>query len=352
MVPCSSKNPVTPTTASSLSSSSVVAGFLRSTLPRAIALRSERGKALTSTLSPTASAISGETPGPTPPLLAPAMARCSPIPSPQNASSPKVAYRKVFRPSRTCLSALISVEKSLESLAPAVAVSSAASIAATICVFIARIPVKEVSSQQTNASAGEIVPRRLTLPLSARNLSIGRTNRRLMRPRPRGENPMHSSARSIKHGSFVIERRFDFDPSQVYRAWTESHVKARWFCGPAGKWVEVVREMNVRVGGHDRLIGKFTDGSESRFESQYFDVVPEKRLVYAYDMYWLDKKISVSLASVEFVLAGKGTKLVLAEQHAFLDGYEDSGSRERGTRALLDNLAIALGGGDARQPRT
>jgi len=163
---------------------------------------------------------------------------------------------------------------------------------------------------------------------------------------------MHSSARSIKHGSFVIERRFDFDPSQVYRAWTESHVKARWFCGPAGKWVEVVREMNVRVGGHDRLIGKFTDGSESRFESQYFDVVPEKRLVYAYDMYWLDKKISVSLASVEFVLAGKGTKLVLAEQHAFLDGYEDSGSRERGTRALLDNLAIALGGGDARQPRT
>jgi uncharacterized protein YndB with AHSA1/START domain len=80
--------------------------------------------------------------------------------------------------------------------------------------------------------------------------------------------------------------------------------------------------------------------------------VPDKRLVYAYDMYWLDKKISVSLASVEFVLAGKGTKLVLAEQHAFLDGYEDSGSRERGTRALLDNLAIALGGGDARQPRT
>jgi len=163
---------------------------------------------------------------------------------------------------------------------------------------------------------------------------------------------MHSSARSIKHGSFVIERRFDYDPSLVYRAWTESHVKARWFGGPAGKWVEVVREMDVRVGGHDRLIGKFTDGSESRFEAQYFDVVPEKRLVYAYDMYWQGKKISVSLASVEFVLAGKGTKLVLTEQHAFLDGYEDGGSRERGTRGLLDNLAVALGGGDTRQPKT
>jgi uncharacterized protein YndB with AHSA1/START domain len=159
---------------------------------------------------------------------------------------------------------------------------------------------------------------------------------------------MHSSARSIKHSSFTIERRFDHGPAQLYRAWTDPAVKARWFNGPADKWKGDVREMDVRVGGRDRLVGKFIDGSESRFESQYFDVVPEKRLVYAYDMYWQGKKISVSLASVEFVLAGKGTKLVLSEQHAFLDGYEDAGSRERGTRVLMDNLALALEGGDSR----
>jgi hypothetical protein len=45
---------------------------------------------------------------------------------------------------------------------------------------------------------------------------------------------------------------------------------------------------------------------------------------------------------VEFRPAGAGTKLVLTEQGAFLDGYDDSGSRERGTRALLDNLDAAL----------
>jgi uncharacterized protein YndB with AHSA1/START domain len=159
---------------------------------------------------------------------------------------------------------------------------------------------------------------------------------------------MHSSARSIKHASFMIERRLDHDPAQVYRAWVDPAVKARWFNGPADKWKEEVREMDVRVGGRDRLVGKFADGSESRFESLYFDVVPEKRLVYAYDMYWQGKKISVSLASAEFVLAGRGTKLVLTEQHAFLDGFEDGGSRERGTRVLMDNLALALAGGDSR----
>jgi uncharacterized protein YndB with AHSA1/START domain len=162
------------------------------------------------------------------------------------------------------------------------------------------------------------------------------------------KSDMHSSARSIKHSSFMIERRFDHGPAEVYRAWVNPATKSRWFNGPADKWKEEVREMDVRVGGRDRLVGKFVDGSESRFESLYFDVVPEKRLVYAYDMYWQGKKISVSLASVEFVLAGRGTKLVVTEQHAFLDGHEDAGSRERGTRTLMENLALALEGGDTR----
>ncbi len=162
---------------------------------------------------------------------------------------------------------------------------------------------------------------------------------------------MHSSARSIKHSSFVIERRFEHDIALVYRAWVDPAAKARWFSGPPDKWIEEVREMDVRVGGRDRLVGKFVDGSESRFESQYLDVVPERRLVYVYEMHWQGKKISASLASVEFVLAGKGTKLVLTEQHAFLDGYEDGGSRERGTLSLIDHLGAALSGGDVRRPR-
>jgi uncharacterized protein YndB with AHSA1/START domain len=164
---------------------------------------------------------------------------------------------------------------------------------------------------------------------------------------------MSSHARSVKHSSFVIERTFNHVPAVLYRAWTDPATKARWFNGPADKWSEVTREMDVRVGGRDRLVGKFVDGSESRFESVYFDIVPERRLVYAYDMYWQGKKISVSLASVEFVAQGKeggSSKLVVAEQHAFLDGYEDGGSHERGTKGLIDNLAVALGGGNTRQP--
>jgi uncharacterized protein YndB with AHSA1/START domain len=160
---------------------------------------------------------------------------------------------------------------------------------------------------------------------------------------------MISSARSIKHSSFTIERKLGFDPVQVFRAWTNPEVKARWFNGPPDKWAEQLREMDIRVGGRERLAGRFSDGSESRFEAIYLDIVPERRLVYSYEMHWQGRKISVSLASIEFVAAGRGTKLIVTEQGAFLDGYEDGGSRERGTLALMDNLERALGGADIRQ---
>ena len=90
---------------------------------------------------------------------------------------------------------------------------------------------------------------------------------------------MTSAARSIKHQSFVIERKLEHDPAVVYRAWTDPEAKARWFNGPPDKWTEDVRQMDVRVGGRDRLVGRFVDGSESRFDATYLDIVPERRIV-------------------------------------------------------------------------
>jgi hypothetical protein len=46
----------------------------------------------------------------------------------------------------------------------------------------------------------------------------------------------------------------------------------------------------------------------------------------------------VSLATFELRADGEGTLLVMTESGAFLDGYEDAGSRERGSALLLDAL--------------
>jgi uncharacterized protein YndB with AHSA1/START domain len=67
-----------------------------------------------------------------------------------------------------------------------------------------------------------------------------------------------------------------------------------------------------------------------------------QRIVYNYDMHFDDKRISVSLATIEFKPAGNGTKLIFTEQGVFLNGYDNPAEREEGTHGLLDRLEVAL----------
>jgi uncharacterized protein YndB with AHSA1/START domain len=141
------------------------------------------------------------------------------------------------------------------------------------------------------------------------------------------------SQRSTQHATFVIERHYDAPPVRVFAAWATREAKARWFAGPS-EWIENDREFDFRVGGRERLVGVWPGGRVSTFDARYQDIVPNERIIYAYDMHLGETKISVSLATVEFRPAGAGTRLILTEQGAFLDGYDDSGSREGYARVV------------------
>ncbi|WP_264714530.1 SRPBCC family protein [Limobrevibacterium gyesilva] len=149
--------------------------------------------------------------------------------------------------------------------------------------------------------------------------------------------------RSVVHASFSLERTYDAAPAVVFHALSDRAAKARWFEGGDG-YALLEREMDVRPGGRERVSGRWTSGTVSTFDAVYYDVVPNERLVYAYEMHLDDRKISVSLATVELTPAGTGTRLVVTEQGAFLDGYDDAGSREHGTGFLLDRLGASLQG--------
>jgi uncharacterized protein YndB with AHSA1/START domain len=149
-------------------------------------------------------------------------------------------------------------------------------------------------------------------------------------------------ARSVVHGAFHLERVYDATADAVYRALSEEAAKSRWFFGPAG-WRLIERVMDFRVGGRERVKGGFEGGVTTTFDAVYHDIVPRERIVYAYEMHLDDRKLSVSLATLQIKPEGEGrTKLLVDEQGAFLDGYDDAGSRERGTRDLLDKLGASL----------
>ena len=147
--------------------------------------------------------------------------------------------------------------------------------------------------------------------------------------------------RSVVHAMFCIERTYQASPAQVFKALTDPAAKAKWFTGGNGYTV-LAREMDVRPGGREHVKGRWETGVVSTFDAVYHDVVADERIVYAYEMHLDDRKISVSLATLELKPAGTDTHLVMTEQGAFLDGYDDAGSREHGSNFLLDALGSSL----------
>lgn len=146
--------------------------------------------------------------------------------------------------------------------------------------------------------------------------------------------------RNVTHGTFSLERTYQVPRERVWAAFATLEGKSAWFGGDGYTLVE--RAFDFREGGTERAVGRWENGVVSQFDARYFDIVPNERIVYAYEMRLDGAKISVSLATIEFKAVGTGTRLLLTETGAFLDGYDDAGSREHGTNFLMDRMGATL----------
>jgi uncharacterized protein YndB with AHSA1/START domain len=149
------------------------------------------------------------------------------------------------------------------------------------------------------------------------------------------------SKRSTKHSTFTIERHFAVAPAHVFAAFADAKAKARWFVGP-DEWEKSNLKLDFKVGGRESVSGGPPGGPVHSYNAIYQDIVPNERIVLTYEMHIDKARISVTLGTTEFKPAGQGTKLVYTEQSVYLDGHDDAGAREHGTRALFDNLEAAL----------
>jgi len=148
--------------------------------------------------------------------------------------------------------------------------------------------------------------------------------------------------RAVIHGTFVIERNYPVSPERVFAAFSDPATKHRWFVDDEASGSEDFG-MDFRVGGVEQKrftnkYGVFTNNTV------YLDIVPNRRIVFAYTMSMGDRRFSSSQATVELLAAGKGTDLVFTEQGAFFEGADGPKMREDGWRALFENLAKELAG--------
>lgn len=152
---------------------------------------------------------------------------------------------------------------------------------------------------------------------------------------------------SVIHDTFVIERTFAATPSRVFAAFASEEAKTSW--GDTGDLEPPpngadASEFDFRVGGRERFSHKWQD-TTYRYDALYYDIVPDQRLVYCYEMYAGDVRISVSVATIEFTKSGDGTALSWTEQGAYLDGIDGAQApalRKEGTAEMLGGLTSYL----------
>jgi len=153
--------------------------------------------------------------------------------------------------------------------------------------------------------------------------------------------------RPVIHDTFAIERTYPASVSRVFAAFASKEAKDAW--GDTGDLSEpgpdaADSEFDFRIGGHERF-GIGMQDMTFRYDALYYDIVPDQRIIYSYEMYANDARISVSVATIEFVATAEGTALTWTEQGAYLDGFDgDQASelRRGGTAEMLDGLAKYL----------
>src|ERR1700683_3152010 len=132
---------------------------------------------------------------------------------------------------------------------------------------------------------------------------------------------------TVAHDTFAIERTYNVPVTQVFGAWADPLLKARWFAGSADA-LGAGYELDFRIGGREVNRGGPPGGPVYTYKSEFRDIVPEQRIVYTYEMYADDTRISVSVATVQFRSQEASTLLVLTEQGVFLDGRDTAAKRE------------------------
>lgn len=142
------------------------------------------------------------------------------------------------------------------------------------------------------------------------------------------------SDHSVAHGTFVIEREFPHPVGKVFAAWADPQKKSKWFGDPANP----AQVFDFRPGGRESSSGQIPNGPSFAFDVTYQDIVPDSRILYSYDMHIDGKKISVSLAAIEFSATGAGTRMKMTEYGLFLDGLDTMEQRRSGTEGLIAQL--------------
>ncbi len=148
---------------------------------------------------------------------------------------------------------------------------------------------------------------------------------------------------TVLHELVQVERTFSAPLEQVFSAWQDSEALGRWYLPGDESWSSEVVEHNFRVGGVKRLTfgprGEIPYSEDCRYE----DIVINERIVYTMTVAAGTQRLTASLVTIELSGTGSGTRVLMTDQLAILDGGDTAEERRQGWVEVLDRLQDVLG---------
>ncbi|MBR1231038.1 SRPBCC domain-containing protein [Bradyrhizobium sp. AUGA SZCCT0182] len=136
--------------------------------------------------------------------------------------------------------------------------------------------------------------------------------------------------------SVTIVRRIKAPPARVWAAITQPKLMMQWWGPDAGPTLRA--EADVRPGGRFSVVFRLLNGEEHNPTGIYQEVIPERKLVFTWDL--PGTKARESLVTFLLEPDDGGTRLTLRHEH--LPDDEARKSHEQGWSGLLDKLPVFL----------
>jgi uncharacterized protein YndB with AHSA1/START domain len=146
---------------------------------------------------------------------------------------------------------------------------------------------------------------------------------------------------SVTHETWTLERSYPVPVEVVFAAWADPSIKVRWFVGAIGDG-DLTYSGDFRVGGRESTGSPADVHPMYSYEAVYRDIIVNERIVATYEMALDGQRISVSVATAEFVVMGEGTLLRYTEQGVYLDDLDRPEWRKDGVTSQLDRLGSEL----------
>jgi uncharacterized protein YndB with AHSA1/START domain len=150
---------------------------------------------------------------------------------------------------------------------------------------------------------------------------------------------------TVTHNTFVIERTYPKPVDKVFHAFADPATKQKWFAGNRDTLATESHQLDFQPGGTEVTRYRFTagpfQGTPLVNHTTYQDIVPGKRIVFAYTMTIGDHRMSAALVTIELRPEGEGTHLTFTEQAAFFEHSDGPEMRKEGWTKILANVTTA-----------